>query len=247
MESLRDFGSTISRTVEGLMDTAGREHNEDQWERAVARRLAKLRSLPVDTSRLERALRAEIPPPPPREQRATTRLWLGPVRTIAASFLVLATLVAVLFLSTSSGPVLASPARMAKLHTDLVSGKIPVVQVNSIKQANEVLSRQWRNSPEVPSVPEDHVMACCMKSVKDKKVACVLMKREGVTVSMMVAHSPDVRLPDAPVTVRDGVRYRVQSSGELNMVMTERQGRWVCLIGELPTDRLMDIADGLQF
>ena len=246
MERHGDVGSTNSLTLEGLMDTLEREHNEDPWERAVAGRLAKLRSMPVDTSRLERALRAEIPPPP-REQRATARLWLRPVRTIAASFLVLAALAAVLFLSTSSGPVLASPARMAKLHNDLVSGKVPVVQVDSIKEANEVLSRQWRNSPEVPSVPEDHVMACCMKSVKDKKVACVLMKREGVTVSMMVAHSPDVRLPDAPMTVRNGISYRVQSSGRLNMVMTERQGRWVCLIGELPAERLMNLADGLQF
>lgn len=246
MERLKDVECATSRTLEGLMDTPGRAHDEEQWERAVSGRLAKLRSMPVDTSRLERALRAEIPPPAPA-RGATAWFWLRPVRTIAASFLVLATLVAILFLSTSSGPVLASPARMAKLHEDLVSGKIPVVQVESIKQANQVLSSQWRNSPEVPSVPEDHVMACCMKSVKDKKVACVLMKREGVTVSMMVAHSPDVRLPDAAVTVRNGISYRVQSSGRLNMVMTERQGRWVCLIGELPAERLMDIADGLQF
>jgi hypothetical protein len=31
------------------------------------------------------------------------------------------------------------------------------------------------------------------------------------------------------------------------MVMTERQGRWVCLIGELSAERLMDVVDQLRF
>lgn len=227
------------------MDTPERE-DQDQWERAISDRLAKLRSMPVDTTRLERALRSQIPQP---QRSRGTFPWMGlrPLRAVAASFLVIGALVAVLMLSTSSGPILASPARMAKVHEDLVSGKVPVVRVDSIEEANEVLSRQWRNSPEVPSVPEDHVMACCMNSVKDKKVACVLMKREGVTVSMMVAHGKDMRVPDSPVTVRGGVRYHVQSDGALNMVMTELKGRWVCLIGELPAERLMDLADGLQW
>ena len=227
------------------MDTPEREKDE-LWERAVTARLAKLRSMPVDTSRLERLILAQIPRPQ-QARRDSHGRWFRPVRAVAASFLVLAAAVAVLLLSTSSGPVLASSVQMAKLHEDLVSGKVPVVQVNSIEEANKVLSKQWRNSPEVPSVPQDHVMACCMKSVKDKKVACVLMKREGVPVSMMVAHGKDMRIPDSAVTVRGGVRYHVQSVGALNMVMTEREGRWVCLIGEVPTERLMDLAGGLQF
>jgi len=56
-----------------------------------------------------------------------------------------------------------------------------------------------------------------------------------------------MRLPTSPVTVRDGIRYNVQASGALNMVMTERHGRWVCLIGGVPPDRLMDVATQLQF
>jgi hypothetical protein len=47
--------------------------------------------------------------------------------------------------------------------------------------------------------------------------------------------------------VRAGVTYHVQSSGRVNMVMTERQGRWVCLMGEAPIERLMDFAERLQF
>ena len=230
------------------MDTPERNDrdDQDQWERAVSTRLAKLRSMPIDTTRLERAIHAQIPRPQ-RSSGILPWMWLRPVRAIAASFLVLAALVAVLMLSTSSGPVLASTARMAKLHEDVISGKVPVVQVDSISEANKVLARQWPNSPEVPEVPKDHVMACCMTSVKDKKLACVLMKRDGVPVTLTVAHGRDMRVPDSPVTVRDGVRYHVQSAGKLNMVMTERQGRWVCLIGELPAERLMEVASKLQY
>ena len=37
------------------------EMQDDVWDRAVADRLAKLRSVPVDTSHLERSVRAVIP------------------------------------------------------------------------------------------------------------------------------------------------------------------------------------------
>ena len=56
-----------------------------------------------------------------------------------------------------------------------------------------------------------------------------------------------MRLPKSDIVTRAGVAYHVQSSGPLNMVMTERNGRWVCLIGRLPAGRLMDLASGLSF
>lgn len=35
--------------------------------------------------------------------------------------------------------------------------------------------------------------------------------------------------------------------GDLHMVMSEREHRWVCLIGALPQDKLMDLADAIHF
>ena len=218
---------------------------DELWERAVTARLSKLRSMPVDTSRLAQAVRAQIP-----QSKVKRLLLLRRFGALAASFLVVGAFVAVLVLSTSGGPVLASAGQMARLHEDLVSGKTPSVQVESIEAANRVLSERWPQSPQVPQVsemPQDHVMACCMRSVKDKKVACVLMKREGVAVSLVVAHGRDMHTPDSPVTERNGVRYHTQSSGKLNMVTTEREGRWICLISELPAERLMDVAERLRF
>ena len=219
--------------------------NDEQWQQAVSTRLSKLRTMPVDATGLQCAIRAQIPQP--AKERGPIRLFLRPVRAIAASVLVVGLLTAVLVLSTSSGPALASPAQMARLHEDLVSGAVPVMQVDSIDAANKALSSQWPQAPGMPNVPADHVMACCMKSVKDKKVACVLLKRAGVPVTMTVANASDMQLPKSPKVSRNGVSYHVQSSGKLNMVMTERQGRWICLIGETASEGLMDLADQLRF
>ena len=221
------------------------EQEDERWETAVSGRLAKLRTMPVETARLAAALRAQIP----GASRPARGAWLsiGTVRAVAASVLVLGALVGVLLLATAGPPAMAQPARMAQLHEELVTGKVPAVQVDSIDAANRALAGEHPQFPALPDMPAEHVMACCMRSVKDKKVACLLMKREGVPVSMMVARSDDMRLPASPVTVRDGVAYHVQASGKLNMVMTERHGRWVCLVGEMPADRLIALASQLKF
>lgn len=218
--------------------------NPDELDRAVADRLAKLRTMPVSTSKLEAMIRSKIPQP--ARTRSMRIGWFRPVRAIAASITLLAILAAAL-LSTSGGPALASPAQMAQFHQSLVSGEVPATQVDSIEAANQVLTAQWPQSPQLPDVPQNHVMACCMNSVKDKKLACVLLKREGVPVTMTVANASDMKLPKSPKVEHAGVSYHVQSFEQVNMVMTERDGRWVCLISELPAERLMEIAQKLEF
>ncbi len=218
----------------------GYEQEKSNLDEAVSKRLRRLGTMPVDTSKLEARLRAEVAIPMQR------RLWLRPMRAIAAGIAILAVITA-LFLSTSGGPVLASPAQMAQMHRELISQQAGIMQVNSIDAANTALSKDWPDSPRIPGVPPEHVMACCMKSVKSKKVACVLLKNDSVPVTMTVANASDMRLPTSATIQRDGIIYHVQSEGTLNMVMTERHGRWICLIGELPAERLVELAMKLSF
>ena len=221
------------------------EQGNEQWENAVSNRLSKLRTMPVETSRLAAALQAQIPNP----KRRALGAWLSmrSVRAVAASVLAVGALAAVLLFSTMSRPALASPAEMARMHEDLVSGKTPAMQVDSIEAANRMLAGEHPQFPALPDLPAEHVMACCMKSVANKKVGCVLLKQEGIPVSLMVARDSDMRNPTSPTVLRDGVSYNVQTSGRLNMVMTKRGGRWICLIGETSVDRLMDLASQLDF
>lgn len=220
------------------------DRHESELDRATAKRLARLRTLPVDTSRLDELVRAQLPSP--EKQPRLLFMWMRPMRAIAASIVLLA-MIAAIFLISSSGPALASPTQMAQMHEDIVAGRTPVMKVDSIAAANRALAEQSPQSPSLPNVPPDHVMACCMKSVQNKKVACVLLQDQGVPVTMTVAKAADMKLPAAPTVTRDGVVYRVQTAGKLHMVMTERNDRWVCLIGELPAEQLMNLADKLQF
>lgn len=225
------------------MQSQPTDETDSPLDQATARRLARLRTMPVETRGLEERISALIPPSQQRNARIT---WLRPLRAVAALLLV-GGLVAVILITLSGGPALASAAQMAQVHQDLVSGKTPVVQVDSIEAANRELSRQSPDSPAVPNVPSNHVMACCMKSVKNKRVACVLLKSQGVPVTMTVANASDFKLPASPAVMHDGISYHVQSAGDLNMVTTQRGGRWICLIGQLAPERLMEMAAKLEF
>jgi hypothetical protein len=227
------------------MENENLEQQEDQLDRATAARLAKLRSMPVDASRLDRLIEAQIPRTSVHSTIMISR-WLRPFRAVAASILILGIVGALLF-ATSGGPVVASPTDMAKFHDDLVNGRIAAAHVDSIDAANKTLAAQWAESPRLPNMPADHAMACCMRSVKNKKIACVLLEDSNGPVTMTVANASDMQAPNSPTLTRAGITYHVQSVGQLNMVMTERNGRWICLIGRLPVDRLMDLASSLEF
>jgi hypothetical protein len=227
-------------------DMPFRNEQNEIVDRAMSARLAKLRAKPVDLTHLEKAIKAQIPLPRNRN-RGWRMLALRPLRAIAASVVLVSAIAAVILLSASSGPALAEAAQMAQVHQDIVSGKIPVMQVSSIDAANRMLNQESPGAPSLPQLPDSHVMACCMKSVHNKKMACVLLRDEGEPVTLAVASSADMKLPTAPVQTRGGVNYRVQHVGDLSMVMTERNGKWLCLIGQLPADRLMDMATQVRF
>jgi hypothetical protein len=222
-----------------------RDESGESVDRAISARLAKLRSMPVDLTNLEKALKAQIPPP--THQSRWRVLTLRPLRAIAASLVLASAIAAAILLSASSGPALAEAAQMAQVHQEIVSGKIPVMQVSSIDSANRMLNQEAPGAPSLPQLPDSHVMACCMKSVHNKKMACVLLKDEGAPVTLAVASAADMKLPTAPVQSRNGVEYRVQHVGDLSMVMTERNGKWLCLIGPMPAERLMDLAAQVRF
>lgn len=223
--------------------------DNDVLDRAISMRLRKLRSLPMDTSGLERAVADEFAG---AKQGNRERAWwagiLRPTRAVAASVLVLISIVTVVMLTASSGPAHAEAIQMATMHREVVGGKVPVTRVSSIGEADQALSKQWSGAPELPGMPDDHVMACCLRRIENKKIVCVLLNDGGTPVSMMVADGADVKAARSATTIeRDGVKYQVESSGELNMVMAKRGDRWVCLIGERPVERLIALSGGLTF
>jgi hypothetical protein len=226
------------------------EHDE-RVDEAVRARLSQLKSMPVDVTNFERKLAASLPPRPRQKKERTAWLLhqfaLRPLRAVAASFILAFAVAAIVLLSTSSGPALADVSQLARVHEEIVSGKVPVKQVTSIDAANRILREEHPGTPALPQMPDSHVMACCMKSVQNKKMACVLLKNEGIPVTLAVASASDMKMAMGEVKTRANIEYRVQKTGNLSMVMTERNGKWLCLIGEMSAESLMDMASEIQF
>jgi hypothetical protein len=216
----------------------------ERLDQATAQRLSKLRAMPVDTSHLDLRIADEIPRP---EARRSNLLRIGVFRAVAASIGAVLLVGAVIW-SLSGGAVMASADVMAQFHNDMISGKAGATPVATIVEANQKLKHQWDHGVDLPNVPVEHAMACCMRSIDDKRVACVLLKSEGgVPVTMAVAKSMDMRVPHGERVIRGGLEFRVQTTKGLTMVTTERGGKWICLIGGLPSDRLIDIGAGIEF
>lgn len=250
-DASRDREEAVS-PASAAVDAAGELSPAD---RATASRLSRLRTMPVATAALEHRLLNQLPElaehvAAKKSQRQASRFasWRGwrALRAVAA-VLVLAAAIFLALWSSSGNSALAS--EMAQVHYDIVSGKSPVMQVDSIDAANKALAHQWAGSPEVPEIPHDHVMACCMRTVGgNKKIACVLMKVDGTPVTLSVANAHDMKVArGAKKFDRAGQTYHVQGAGKLQMVTTQQQGRWICLIGELSPDRLVGVAQQLRF
>lgn len=218
-----------------------------RMDEATSRRLAKLRMAPVDTSELLKAVQAEIPRSNGGPRRLILLDWFSPKRAAAASLLIVGLIVA-LVITSSSGPVLASAEQLAHIHEEVLVGDgSHSTPVDSINAANIALAAKWPGAPSIPELPKDHVASCCIHMMGRKKVSCVSFETDGVPVTMVVAQSADIKLPASDTLTVSGITYHVQAHGDINMVMTQRGGRWVCLMGKLSVNRLAELASSLRF
>ena len=207
----------------------------DSFDDAMTNRLSRLRSMPIDMSALQAAIFRQFP----RQTHQIRRHWFNRPLRLAASVLLALGMSAALLIATLPRPVEASPQMLAEMHQQMQSEQSMATPVTSMDAAQTVLSRQWSSAPAMPTGDGHEVMACCVHQIGQKKAACVMLKVDNTLVTMAVAKASEVRMPATLTVVRDGVSYAVQSSGDLNMVMTERNGQWTCLMGQIPIDRLI--------
>jgi hypothetical protein len=211
----------------------------DPIQDAVAARLAKLRTFPVDVAHLDQRLAAELPAPITRKPRR----WIAQISAAAASLLVIFTL---MFVTLQGRPVQASPNLMAQMHYDIVAGKVPTMKADSIDEANEAIAAMAGNSLRLPNAPSAHTMACCMRNLGNKKVACVLLDNGGPPVTMSVANARDISPPAGNTTSKNGITYHLQDTGKLHMISFQKSNLWICLMSEAPRDTLITLAEQLK-
>ncbi|MCX5661950.1 MAG: hypothetical protein NTW19_19905 [Planctomycetota bacterium] len=211
---------------------------------AVAARLACLGTMPVDATGLERRLREVIPQP--AEERRPRRWEL--IGASLAAGIAIALGVTFVLLRASVEPAVASAAAMTETHEALVAGRVPVMEVDSIEAAGRALALREGGVPSLPSAPQGHVMACCMRSVANKDVACVLLKAEGKLVTLAVARDTDLAAaPGTSSVTVEGQSFAITSANRVTMATTRRDGRLICLMGDLPGESLARLGAALRF
>ena len=73
------------------------------------------------------------------------------------------------------------------------------------------------------------------------------MKSDNAYITMAVANADAVKMPHGEAVVRDGMTFHVQTIGKVHMVTLQRAGRHVCLMSELPAEKLMEMGTKLKF
>ena len=226
--------------------TRPRENNpDDRFDQALSDRLRKLRSMPVELGNLQRFVEKEIGPPPGAERRREPRTvswWQRGATRAAAASLLIGTLVLALVLNGSSGPVLASAERLAEIHGEVEPGGGHAAHVDSIPAANRALAKEKPGAPLLPEIQTSRVMNCCVHSLGRKTLSCASVEADGSRVTIAAADAKDVTIPKGETVEVSGVTYHVQRHGDLNMVMMSREGRWVCLMGKAPVEKLIEMA-----
>lgn len=207
-------------------------------DEAVSRRLRRLASMPVDTSRLDAALRRALPGAP-------ARLRVTPLRALAAALL-LGVALGLAFAGFGSGAALASAERLADIHRSAVAGNERTTPVASIAEARAALRRKWPDTPELPELPEHRAISCCVHEIGRRQMACITFEIDGVPVTLALAGARDIRMPHGESRRIDGAEYIVGESGGIHMVMQRRGSTWLCLMGRLSTERLAEVARSLE-
>jgi hypothetical protein len=249
--------------------------NNDAFERALSKRLAKLSTMPVEMGGVEEAVKARLmadknesktdineietgipaqilisqrqgnlktdsPNDMPARVFRFPRLWRTAVG-IAAS-IVLVAIVGMTLLQ--SRPAQAS--LMVQLHRDIVAGKIPTMKVESLAEVNAAFAAFGEHGIQM-NAPDMHVMSCCMQNVGNKQVYCVLLNEGHVPVTLTIADLSAVSAAGGAAVAHNGEAFHVAASAELTMVTVDRGGHRLCLIGALPAEKLMGLAEGLKF
>lgn len=218
---------------------------DDRIDQAVSRRLSKLRSVPIDMAAFDAKLKAALPAR--RSSSSRLLLWpvLTPMRAVAASLLVGITLF-LSFVVLTPQPAMATPQRLAAIYEDAVGGRSHATTVTSVEEARETLRRKWPESPVVPDVSDMQLMHCCVHEIGRKRMACLTFSVDQQPITLAMAPSRDICSPHGEVRTINGREYRIDSSDGVNMVMSEVDDTWMCLMGRLPIERLVELADSIR-
>ncbi|QNN21849.1 hypothetical protein HED60_06035 [Planctomycetales bacterium ZRK34] len=224
--------------------------HHDAVDSAMHDRLAKLRQTPVDTSLLEERLNAtmvQMMDAAPQRPAIAGRITRFRRALALAAMVAIVTGAAAILLTVGQTPAIASPTELARVHRSFLEDSHTNIHVENAEQANRAISEQWPEAPAVPTPAADPISACCVETVNKTQVVCAHLEHQGKPVTMVVAKSSQMHCAPGNTVERDGRMFQVHQSEGLTMVMMMRADRCVCLVSELDTEALLELASQLRF
>ncbi|HNO78145.1 MAG TPA: hypothetical protein PKN33_08805 [Phycisphaerae bacterium] len=225
------------------MNDADRQHRLD---RATSTRLAKLARRPVNTLQLEewveQALREKtIQKPSP--STLIWKKWLRPITT-AAAVIVVATIGWFAPIGDTL-PAMAAPAGLASIHFDVANGLAPHLKASNVHEANRLLAEQSSSALTVPELPGE-IRSCCLHQYAATTLTCVLIEQDGELITVAIADLASLRSPKGKSITRGDRVFMVHTVNGINMVMAHEGKRWLCVMGELPIEELVEVAEDIR-
>ena len=220
------------------------QYNTNKVDAAMSARLGKLRQMPVDLT----SLRAKIDTEMERDARPLRiSPWHRPLWRIAAIVMLTAGALGLTILSMLPREAMASVEQFAALHQDMQAGHAMMKPVSDMAAAERALKEQWSKAPDMPAGMPHEQMACCVHRVAGKKAAVVTLRSGNAPVTMAIADASEVTIPQSGLVQYNGREYSAGVARGVNMVMFERAGKSVCIMGNLPQAELLKLADAAKF
>jgi hypothetical protein len=220
---------------------------QDRLDRATSGRLAKLASRPVDTSELERRLEQALGNDIAQEPVKTAlrlQAWWRPITAAAAAILIVVT-IGWLALDGGASPAMAAPAELAQIHFDVAKGLSPHLEVTSVEEANQLLAKQSNGMVPVPELP-GAIRSCCLHQHASTTLTCALIDLDGQLITVALADGAKLHSPPGKTITRDGRMFIAHTANGINMVMTTEGNRWLCVMGEVTSEQLVDVAINIR-
>ncbi len=191
----------------------------DALQRAISARVARLGTMPVDTSRLDQLLRDQIPMPG-KQRRFLVFGWLAGAGAAACAALIIA--VALLFTGTPR----------------LSAGELAGVYRNLATQSTRAMTGGTTNSA-VQMAPgmtcmlqSGQTASCCRQMVGKYRLTCVAVRSPShARVVMVAGNVGTVNCPQGQAVTIAGHSYSLVVSGHINMLMRRVGKRWYCAMG----------------
>ncbi len=202
------------------MDNDTTQHDEsDAVQQAISTRVARLNTLPVDTTRLNQLLRDQIPLP--RKHRPFLVFgWLAGAGAAACAALIIAA--ALLFTGTPR----LSAAELAGVYRNLATQ-------SSVMLPGAQATTPVRMAPGMMcTMKAGEMVSCCRQMVGKYRLTCVAVKSPShARVVMVAGNSGTVNCPQGQAVIIAGRSYSLVVSGHINMLMRRVGKRWYCAMG----------------